>query len=64
MVGGEHLFKVTSPSLQAIQGLDANKPIPLLSWGSGTGESFHLPIPVLKTSKIHPSSEFRSAVLV
>lgn len=59
MLGGNHLFKATFPSLQAIQGLFANNFISLLARSSGTGESFHLPIHVLKTSKIHKSSEFQ-----
>lgn len=42
-VWGEHLYKMTFPSLQSVQGQDANKLIPLLAQGSsGTSESFHL----------------------
>lgn len=46
---------MTSPSLQATQEVDANKPIPLLAQVVGTREIFHLPLCTLKTS-IKPAS--------
>lgn len=46
-VWGEHLSKVASASLQAMQALDANKLAPLLAQSSGT--KLTLPFPVTNT---------------